>query len=138
MTVATLQRTSMTLDDFFTGFVAGLAARGVRVVSIRGEQFHKAMEDVFRTTEREAETSGLKLRFAISRNEIHGDSPDVREALAKGVQRDIVSLDNPEYQNMRLKISKAYADQYFRRLPGSEDMYLRMADTFLAEYPVFH
>ena len=137
MTVVAIKRQSMTLDDFFTGLVAGLAARGVRVVSIRGEQFHKAMEDVYRTANREAREEGVKLKFAITRNELHGDSPDVREALAKGVQRDIVSLDNPEYQNMRLKISKSFAPDYFRRLPGREEMYLKMADTFLAEYPAF-
>jgi hypothetical protein len=128
----------MTLDDFFTGFVAGLAARGVRVVSIRGNQFHEAMEEVFRATEVEAAEEGVRLRFAISRNKLHGDSPDVREALAKGVQRDIVSLDNPEYQNMRLKIGKAYAAKYFDRLPGKPEMYLKMADTFLSKYPAFH
>lgn len=137
MASALLQRNSMTLDDFFTGFVAGLAARGVKVVSIRGERFHKAMEDVFHTLEQEADASGLRLKFVIHRNEVHGDSPDVREALAKGVQRDLVSLDNPEYQDMRLKITSQAAGAYFKRLPGSAELYIQLADSFIANYPAY-
>lgn len=135
MAAALLERTSMTLDDFFTGFIAGLASRDVKVVSIRGELFHKAMEDVFHTLQSEAPE--LRLKFVINRNEVHGDSPDVREALAKGVQRDVVSLDNPEYQDMRLKITKQAAPAYFKRLPGSAELYVRLAGSFLANYPAY-
>lgn len=129
--------TSLTLDDFFTGLIAGLASLGVRVISIRGELFHEAIENVFRELQNEAVNERLRLKFTIARNPIHGDSPDVREALVKAVQRDIVSLDNPTYQDMRLKIGRNEAEDYLARVPGSPALYLHLAEAFLDRYPAY-
>ena len=129
---------ALTLDDFFTGLMAGLASLGVRVVSIRGERFHEAVEEAFHDLEREAEQSGLSLKFTIARNPIHGDFPDVREALVKAVQRDLVSLDNPTYQDIEIRRSAA------KTLPTiliacreAPELFIRLAESFLDRYPAY-
>ena len=35
----------LTLDDFMTGLLAGLAAEGVKVISIRGRIFYEAVAE---------------------------------------------------------------------------------------------
>jgi len=128
-------RTSITLDDFMTGLLAGLAQRGIRVVSIRGPAFYRAVEKVFIKLDHLAEEKNLGLRFWITRNRVYGDSADVREGIAKAVQRDLISLDNPEYQDMRLKIGPEDAGDYLSTLPGGAKLYEQLAETFLDVYP---
>lgn len=126
----------MTLDDFMTGLIAGLAKRGIRVVSIRGNHFDAAVENVFLCLNTQfARDYNIPLRFWIARNRIYGDSPDIREGIAKAVQRDLVSLDNPEYQDMRLKIGADDADLYLETLPGDSSLYEKLAEVFLEFYP---
>ena len=128
-------RADLTLDDFMTGLLAGLAAEGVSVVSIRGTTFYTAVEQAFRDLESRQDEEGVRLRFWISLNRIHGDSADVREGITKAVQRDLISLDNPVYLDMRLKIAKEDADAYLDDLPGSRELYRDLARAFRARYP---
>jgi hypothetical protein len=119
-----------------TGLLAGLGRRGIRVISIRGNQFYAAVEKVFLQLNNQlALDYGIELRFWIARNRFYKDSPDIREGIAKAVQRDLVSLDNPEYQDMRLKISPDDADRYLEALPGDPSLYEKLADVFLDLYP---
>ena len=108
----------VTLDDFMTGLLAGLAAEHIHAVSIRGPQFYSAVEAAFREFERRGAEQGLRLRFWIALNRIHGDSADVREGITKAVQRDLISLDNPVYLDMRLKITAEDAPSYLETLPA--------------------
>lgn len=128
---------TMSLDDFMTGVIAGLADRGVRVVSIRGNDFYAAIEDAFIALVDRAADLDIDLLFHISRSRMYGDSPDVREGISRAVQRDLVSLDNPEYQDMRIKLSSRTASRYMERLPGGADLFQALADKFLAHYPNF-
>lgn len=124
----------VTLDDFMTGLLAGLATQGVSVVSIRGRQFYSAIAKVFTELRDAQEAQGLDLRFRIRLNPVYGDSADVREAITRAVQRDIISLDNPVYQDMRLKIGQTDADLYLSELPGGKDIYVDLARRFMSSY----
>lgn len=132
-----MANTDVTIDDFMTGLIAGLAKLGVTVVSIRDNLFYKAVVDAFNQFESEASGAGVRPRFWLSLNKIYGDSPDIRDALTRAVQRDLVSLDNPEYLDMRLKISSKDADLYFERLAGGADLYIDAAAKFRAAYPTY-
>lgn len=133
MTTA-VQTKDVTLDDFMTGLLAGLAAEGVSVVSIRGTHFYSSVVKVFTELRAVEGQEGLDLRFRIRLNPVYGDSADVREAITRAVQRDIISLDNPVYQDMRLKIGEDDADLYLKELPGGRELYLRLARSFMAAY----
>ena len=58
----------------------------------------------------------------------------VRMAITQAVQRDLISLDNPVYLDMRLKISPFYAEEYISDLPGSPDLYREMTQKFIDEF----
>ncbi|TXH08379.1 MAG: hypothetical protein E6R04_11065 [Spirochaetes bacterium] len=111
---------SVSLDDFVTGLVAGLAAEGIKAVSIQDTDFYAAVEAAFQEFESLIETAGLRLKFWITRNPVYGDSADVREGIARAVQRDLISLDTPTYLNMRLLVGPKDSPSYLEKLPGSD------------------
>lgn len=132
--VATASSTSVSLDDFMTGLIAGLAAEGIKAVSIRGTDFYAAVEAAFQEFESISETMGLRLKFWITRNPVYGDSADVREGITRAVQRDLISLDNPTYQNMRLRVGQGDSSSYLDKLPGGAEVYHQVARVFLDQY----
>lgn len=139
MVAATLPAptTRITLNDFMTGFLAALAARRVSVVSIRDTEFYAAVVSTFNELERAAEDRNLRLKFWLTQDTTHGDAPEVREGITKAVQRDLVSLDNPTYTQMRLKITESDAQRYLDSVPGDADLYLNLADVFMRAYPSY-
>jgi hypothetical protein len=125
----------LTVDDFVTGLLAALACRGVRVISIRGEEFYEAMARAYQALETIAGREGIEPRFAVFLDPLHGDSPVVREAISAVVVRDLASLDNPEYQDLRLKIFEEQATMLLQSLPGGPSLYERIAEAFIQSYP---
>lgn len=131
-------RTVITADDFMTGLLAALALEGVETLSMRDEDFNQAVADAFTALQtRAAEDGDVRANFTIAVSATYGDSPDVRQAITRSVQRDLVSLDNPEYQKVRLKIDRSTARKYLDKLPGDADLYRAAAQEFLRHYPNF-
>lgn len=129
--------TRVTMSDFFTGFIAGLAHEHVHMVTIDGAPFYQAVVDVFRKLESEADERRLRLRFWLTQDETHADSPDVRDGITGAVQRRLVSLDNPTYERMRLKITAEEANDYLDDVPGGRELYLELANAFKDEYRAY-
>lgn len=127
----------MTLNDFMTGFVAGLAANDVHVVSIRGAEFYSAVVCVFQELEKQIEGTDLHLRFWLTQDELHLDSPEIREGITKAVQRGLISLDSPTFQDMRLKVSREEADKFLKTVPGGADLFVKLAESFTRSYRAF-
>lgn len=127
----------ITLNDFMTGFLAALAAKKVTVVSIRDTEFYAAVVQTFEELERTAEHAGISLKFWLTQDATHGDAPEVREGITKAVQRDLISLDNPTYTQMRLKITQDDAQRYLERVPGGPAVFLSLADVFMRAYPSY-
>ena len=127
----------VSLNDFFTGLLAGLAHERVQTISIEGPSFYKAVVDVFQRLEAQAEDRHLNLRFWLTQDETHQDSPDVRDGITSAVQRRLISLDNPTYQRMRLKIDADEANDYLEDVPGGKELFLELAAAFKDEYPAY-
>jgi hypothetical protein len=126
---------SMYLSDLLTGLLAGLALRKIGALSIRSNQFDRALARlVDQDLQHEAEQHGFVLRFRVRPHEIHGDSTVVQRALYEAAQRDLISLDNPEFQDIRLKIAPNQARSYFEGLPGSPEMYEALSSKLLQYY----
>lgn len=140
MSIASTEEPSVTqedvsVDDFITGLLAGFAESNVSSLSIRGAEFHRAVADAFLALNASAVQKNLDIRFRVFLDPVYGDSPVVRDAISSAVQRDLVSLDNPEYQDMRLKIGHEEAVLLLKRLPGGRDLYVDLAENFLKSYP---
>ncbi len=132
MVTAMAQR--LTSDDFFTGLFAALAMKGHRVLTLRGERFDQAIEQVTRELLARAENDEIDVRFRVRLHPIHGDSQTVRDALASAAQRELISFDNPEYQDIRLKIGPCDAKAFLQGLPGGEVLFGALAEKFLTTY----
>ena len=96
----------LTQNDFFQGLIATLATRGVRSVSIRTDNFDPVLRTVFERLERRAPAYELELDFDIIPDPTHGDSLVVRDILAAGAADGLISYDNPEYQDIEIKLGR--------------------------------
>lgn len=132
--------TALYLSDLITGLFASLAVqagpeRSARRLSIRGNKFDRALSMlVSQDLPSEAAKSGLAVRFRVQPHSLHGDSAVVQRALYEAAQREIISFDNPEFQNMSLKLTAREAERYFDALPGPRDMYARLTQRLLDYY----
>lgn len=126
--------TMVTADAFFAGVIAGLSVKNRRSVSIATGRFDRAMQRAAERLQERADEYGLEVDFRIRPHPIHGTSSTVRECLSAAVQSDIISLDNPEYQDLRIKVDADEADAMFKWLPGDRDLYMDLATEFLAAY----
>lgn len=130
-----MQLQSLYLSDLLTGLLAGLALQKISALSIRRNQFDQALARlVEQDLGGEATRHGLALKFRVRPHEIHGDSSAVQRALYEAAQRDLISLDNPEFQDIRLKIGPDEARSYFDGLPGGPDMYESLSSKLLQYY----
>ncbi|MGA9285246.1 MAG: hypothetical protein WBV85_07370 [Solirubrobacteraceae bacterium] len=124
----------MTADDFFAGLFAALAIRGLTTFSIRIDQFDPIVKGVFDGLAQRAEEADVKLRFRIKPHPLHQDSLTIQGALARAAQRDLISFDNPEYQDIRIKLADDEAQRVLEGLPGGEDLYNGLAEEFVEAY----
>jgi len=122
------------LSDLMTGLFAALAMRELAVLSLRNSRLDRALERLADDVLAEATTEHLSVRFRLRTHPVHRDSTEIQHALWEAAQRELVSLDNPEFQNVRLKITSAEAPRYLANLPGSERMYRALADKLLNYY----
>jgi hypothetical protein len=128
-------RDDVSIDDFITGLIAGLAVNDVEAVNIRGAEFYTAVTKLFERLKSSPAAESLDLRFRIILDETYGDSAVVRDAISGAVQRDLVSLDNPEYLDMRLKVSRAEAEILLHALPGEDSLFEDLAAMLVDDYP---
>lgn len=122
------------VSDFMTGLIAGLAERKVQSLSLRDASLDRAFEATFKDLEKRAQPMGLVLRFRIRRHALHGDSSAVLRAVYDAAKRDLISLDNPEFVDMRLKVTNDEAARYLGALPGGRELYTWLTDRFLTHY----
>jgi hypothetical protein len=125
--------TRVSADDFFAGLFAGIAYRGRHRISIRGDRFDRLVEGVVQHLI-DRHGSEVDLRFRVRPHYIHGESATVRDAIAAATQADLISLDNPEYQDIRFKIDRDAADEILQDMPLPKDVFLELADDFLTSY----
>lgn len=125
--------TRLSFDNFFIGLLAGLVYRGRKAVSIRGDQFDRTVAQVVDDFVGR-HGRDVDLRFRLHPHYVHGYSSTVRDAIAAATQADLISLDNPEYQDMRFKIDHDDAEEILDDLPLGRDAYLELADDFLRAY----
>jgi len=122
------------LADFITGVFAALAMKGVSSLSLRGNRLDLAFERLSEEIKTEAARENLEPRFRLRVHPIHHDSSALQQALYEAAQRDLVSLDNPEFQRIRFKFSSREAPAYLEELPGSPQMYQILAGLLLRYY----
>ena len=126
--------TPLYLSDLLTGLLAALAMKDVPALSMRDTRLDRALVRLSDDLKIEAVREGLSLRFRLRTHPVHGDSTQIQHALWEAAQRELVSLDNPEFQNVRLKITSEDAPRYLSKLPGSATMYQRLADKLIGYY----
>lgn len=126
----------MTVDNFLTGLVSVCALEGIKALTLRGQDFFEAMEAAYAVIDEAATAEGIEVRFAVFLDPIYGDSPVIREAISMAVTRKLVSLDNPEYQEMRIKFGQEEARLLLASLPGSIELYKQAAGAFLDRHLV--
>jgi hypothetical protein len=96
--------------DFGTGLLAGLANLGYNSISLNG--FERKVSVSFNEWEKEMTSKGYNFRFSIRLDQLHGDSPTLRNIIRSAVY---------------IKISKEYSDKYFNNLPATKKDWVKLA-----------
>jgi hypothetical protein len=125
--------TRVTADDFFTGLFAALTLKGPPVISGRGRRLDKALALTFEEFRKLAAAENLDVQFRIRLHPFHQDSITVKNEICHAAQQNLISLDNPEYQEIRLKLTKDEAEEILATFPTKE-LFLTTADKFLDSY----
>lgn len=125
----------MRVDEFVTTLIAGLALRDVATFSLHGVAFDNAVKHVFDVLrDKLAPAAGVDVRFRVYLDRIYGDSPSVRDSITSAMQRGLISLDDPEYQNLRILLSRREAELLADTTPGGGDLARMVADEFISNY----
>jgi hypothetical protein len=122
------------MAEFMTGILAALAMKQVSVLSLRRSRLDQAFARLNEDILRDAARYGVDIKFRIRAHPVHQDSTALQQALYEAAQRDLISLDNPEFQRIRLKIDATDAPTFLKGLPGTSDMYVQLADRLLQYY----
>ena len=125
---------TLTEDDFFSGLFAALALRGWTALSLRDQRVDRAAAAAFDDLMRRAQEEHLDVLFRIRLHSLHGDSLTFRNSVYSGAQRGMLSLDNPEYQDVRRQISQIEARRILQDVPGGERLFGDLAETFQKHY----
>ncbi len=122
-------------DDFLQALIAALAIRGVKRASIRTENYDPVLAQVFKRLEEEAPNYDLALAFEIVPDSTHRDSLTARDALATSASDGLISYDNPEYQDIEIKIGPQTGEALLkRRFADLRPLFAELADVFLQQY----
>ncbi len=122
-------------EDFLQALIAALAVKGVRRASIRTENYDPVLAAVFERLEEEAPRYDLELDFEIVPDATHNDSLTARDALATSASDGLISYDNPEYQDIEIKIGpQTGAALLNRRFAELKPLFSELADVFLEHY----
>lgn len=128
------QNEPLYLADVVTGLIAGLAQSGCQVLSLKSNRLDRAFVKLFADVKSEARKHKLRPRFRIAAHPQHGDSEDLQEELRSAAKRDLISIDNPEFLDVRIKIASDEAQLFLDDLPGTPDLYRRLAAKLLDYY----
>ena len=119
--------TSMTADDFIKGLLAVLVLKGTTKISIRNDEFDRAVAPIFKKLQSLAPNKQIDLRFRIRLHPFYGDSITARNAIVSAAQHGLISLDNPEFLDITLKFDSAKAEKILEKIPGGKDLFVELA-----------
>ena len=129
-----VERKEITADDFVAGLIAEFARRRYAALSIRDQHLYEASVAAFKRLEDLASDYGLVVDFFVIQDPMYGDSPVVRAAIAEAVQMNLVSLDNPTFRDMRIRLGEEEALHLLDQLPGGPELYRQLGDAFLENF----
>jgi hypothetical protein len=126
----------ITVADFFNGFFSALALKSeaAKRAFECGEHFNESLQAAYERFVNAAERQGLQPSFLIYLNALHGDSSVIEEGLGGGIRRDLISLDNPNFQKFRIIVSDDEARENLERAPGGPEIYHSLAEDFLTHF----
>lgn len=126
----------ITIADFFTGFFSALRLRFERENPTFecGEHFNESLQAAFEKFVDTAAQNDLQPNFLIYLDPLHGDSSVIEEGLVGGIRRDLVSLDNPNFEKVRLVVTPAEAQENLESAPGGPPLYQKLVEDFLHQF----
>ncbi len=111
----------ITADDLFAAIVSVLRKQGVTTLKLTPKLDEK-FEEVYTSFRAQCPQDEVLFNFSFKRNRIHGDSSKLRETLYAARHNNIVSLENPSFKPVTIKVSDTAADSYIRSIPHADDL----------------
>lgn len=117
----------VSLDDFGTGILAGLALEGIKRIKL-SDRLDAPLVKAFQELEK---MDNVDVRFYIMLDKLHGDAPEARRAIGGAISRGLGIVDSDGV--LHIGIPTDYADRYFESLPLSAEQWRILAKIVLEE-----
>jgi hypothetical protein len=124
---------TVTVDDFMTGLLAGLALRGERLIDLADTRFDQAVAAAYEELLRRG-TPGLEIDFEIIPDAVHGDSTVAQDALTAAIESRLVARVNPTFRRVRVVIDNPWAKTLMSELPGGAELYKDLTRAYMERY----
>lgn len=114
--------------------ISALKLRGIETIDQKDDRLDRAFAKLSENElADEAGQNNLDIRFRVRPHQIHGDSETVYNGILRAMQLGMVTKDSPG-GDIRLKLTSEEAEHWIAEVPGSPDMYRRLAKRFMEYY----
>lgn len=105
----------VTSDEFVTGLLSELKLKHVDQLHLADTLEDKRFARAFEKLVEHQASLGVAVDFSLATNPYHGDFSTLREALYSLRERHIVSINNPRFKTVEIKLDEDDANYYLDR-----------------------
>ncbi len=109
------ERGIVTSDEFVTGLLCQLALHEVKQLTLADTMTDGRFEAAYEDLLARSEELQVCPDFSLVTNPYHGDSSTLRETLYAIRERGVVSINNPSFKTIELKVTPSDAEHVLRR-----------------------
>lgn len=106
------EATLVTSDEFVIDLLSELSLRGVEELKLAETLEDTQFAEAFEALLNKRDDLGIAVDFSLATNPYHGDSSTLREALYALRERGVVTINNPRFKTVEIKLSKDDAEFY--------------------------
>lgn len=105
----------VTADEFVTDLLCSLALHSIDRITLADTMADSRFEEAFADLLGARAELGIDVDFSLAVNPYHGDSSTLRETLYDLRERGIVSINNPSFKTVSIKVDSDDAEHFLSR-----------------------
>jgi hypothetical protein len=105
----------VTATEFVTDILCELSLREMGEIRLVDTMEDERFEQAYELLREKRSSLNIALDFSLTTNPYHGDSSTLREAIYGLRERGIVSINNPSFKTVEVKVDRADASYYLKK-----------------------
>lgn len=123
----------VTADQFVAGLLSILALRNQKSFLLKDSELDQRFENAFEDLVAKEGSLGVTADFTFYIDPLHGDSVSLRETLLAAREKELISINNPTFHTMEIKLDESRARRYLAKGPLPENFLNEVVDKYFAE-----